>query len=448
MTERVTDIMLERYLAGDLNGEQRARVQSAIDASEDAQRRLEELSELRDSFFELESPEAFAHRLAVQLEHEAPRSRWTRWLLGPAFAVAVGGAAIGVIAVQSTDEAPELSSAFETRDKAPEAQSEGAPAAPAASAKPSTATPDLERDRERLPGRALSKRKANKRPKADATDAPVGSRGGREADSVRSFGSGTRPPAPPRSRAPAKKAARPKVEEKRGPLPTQGDAAPAGGAFAGSESNDERFAAPPAEEPSPIPAPEPAGVAEVLEESEAPGEPDGLAAFDEDAAAVGRLESRDNLDVSPSTEAPAEATSPAKGRAASRKASGGKREAKTEMARQSAVVPIQVRRVSPKGKAKVGEPVMFEFRGAGYFVVATRYRDGEGKARSTLHRPVRITADTQRRKVMQDARRVEVLIVTSPGPFDAETLRPWTRFQRLRSLPPQLKRSTYVLQAR
>lgn len=425
MTERVTDILLERYLADDLSGEQRARVESALETSADAQRRLAELSDLRDSFFATEAPEAFAHRLAVQLAVEQPSLRWKRWLLGPTVAVALGGAAVGVIAVQSTDEAPELASAFDA-EKAPAEPSMVAPEAepappPSGSSSAPVAGAELEEEqRAQAPPREDNKRRVRKR-------AVSGSRGGASRD----FGSAEGAPAPAPAPAPRRAPAAPAREEAPASAPAPAPAKPRRSEQAQGRA---KTAAPP-ESVSSL-ADELGGAkGDRFGEFRSGGAADAL-----EPDAPESIREDDQADFEEAAEFELADRAPAKKEAKQKARAAGPADV-------TLGAGVRVVAVKPKGSAPLGSPITLELRGVGYFAVATRYRDSTGTIRSFLEPPRRIDGATQRPRFKMAGDRFEVLVLTSSEAFSTEPFAPWTRYRPLRNVPAGVQQSRYVFTA-
>ena len=109
MSERQTvpDVLLLRYLAGDLSAEERRRIEAQRDASQAVRRRLDELATERSAFLAADPPAAFAHRVATRLVHDAEagegwRSLWA-WA-APSAAVALG--LVGVVIYVRFGERP------------------------------------------------------------------------------------------------------------------------------------------------------------------------------------------------------------------------------------------------------------------------------------------------------------------------------------------------------
>lgn len=75
-----TDIMLERYLAGDLPAAKAAEIKASLANEPALSRRLEALRESTAQFLEHQPPEIFARRLAGRIEHDTPPKR--SWLAG------------------------------------------------------------------------------------------------------------------------------------------------------------------------------------------------------------------------------------------------------------------------------------------------------------------------------------------------------------------------------
>lgn len=121
MSNRVSDILLERYLVDDLDARLRARVESELKRVPDTQLRLEELARARSTFLAAEPADAFAKRLVDRLAEESasvdpPRKvgwrgglkRWG-WVLAPSGTALLGAAALGLFALRSFDDGPSIS---------------------------------------------------------------------------------------------------------------------------------------------------------------------------------------------------------------------------------------------------------------------------------------------------------------------------------------------------
>src|SRR5262245_4656652 len=86
---RLPEVLLERYLAGDLSPERRRDIESRCAASPVLAARLEALRAARQAFLGTDPPAAFAARLSTRLA-SAPRGqrRWWLWLGAPSAAAA------------------------------------------------------------------------------------------------------------------------------------------------------------------------------------------------------------------------------------------------------------------------------------------------------------------------------------------------------------------------
>jgi len=106
------DILLERYLAGDLADELRAEIERACERSEILRRRLDELSQERSAFLAGDPPAQFAHRLAAELHSDSaplrPRRRWLAWLLAPSAAAAAATVLVTVVVLRTGPEQSRL----------------------------------------------------------------------------------------------------------------------------------------------------------------------------------------------------------------------------------------------------------------------------------------------------------------------------------------------------
>jgi hypothetical protein len=132
--QQFPDVLLERYLAGDLAVEDQERVQAACREHPGLQTRLEELAADRRAFLAETPPVDFARkvvdRLAMGRPAEpvatAPRRtvpRWWAWVLAPSAAAAVALAITFTVTRMSSDEA----ASFLLEDPAPAAAPTAAP---------------------------------------------------------------------------------------------------------------------------------------------------------------------------------------------------------------------------------------------------------------------------------------------------------------------------------
>ena len=84
-----SDVMLARYVAGDLHGDQLARVERAIGETPGLADRLERMRKERAAFLASNPPEQVAHSIVTRLTVERPQpSRWQVWWLLPPVSVA------------------------------------------------------------------------------------------------------------------------------------------------------------------------------------------------------------------------------------------------------------------------------------------------------------------------------------------------------------------------
>ncbi len=419
MNERVSDLMLERYLADDLSAEQRARVEAAVKDSPTVQARLVELESLRDSFLAVDPPEAFAHRLAVRLEHEAPAKRpWWKIMLGPSLAVAIGGAAALFFAVKTEDEAPALESTLVLDEALPEREEAEAP------------TPSADAMRE-VP--------------VPADEAPVKRRARAEGVDYRSESRANRPEGPERSvrRSKRKKTIR------------------GGGASGGAPAKQADEAA----EPSARKGSGALGRRDRL----ADGEAEATVEDDFDDAAFGYAnEEALNLAAPPAKASPAPESAPERSaeiaapaapeEKAAPRASERQREAQTPRT-QSVAQPAgppprttagdaeaaEAIRVSMVGSPKVdriGESVKLRIEGRGFFAVLVRYRDSAGARRGRVGKLVSFSG-SKAIGVRVEGTSQEILVLTSEAAFDPSRYRAWTRSKEIEKPVPRVRRRTF-----
>jgi hypothetical protein len=116
----VPDVLLERYLAGDLNRRARRALEAQLASSAPLRNRLEDLRSSQQAFLAAEKPEAFAHRVAVRAEvakpARTPLLRKLSLLVAPAAALAAA-AVVVVVARHEPDTRP-----FVDAEKAAEPQ--------------------------------------------------------------------------------------------------------------------------------------------------------------------------------------------------------------------------------------------------------------------------------------------------------------------------------------
>ncbi len=168
MSERlaIPDVLLERYLAGELSTAERARIAGAVERDSLLLARLQELERERAEFLAAQPPGPFAHRVAVAVAHSAPpegRRGWPRlWLLAPSSAAALGILlAVAYVKVSGSDKVGDpfiAAPAGPDGVATPEGSPSGAPAdaEPASMAEPSRmsvpATSEEDKPRERSAG--------------------------------------------------------------------------------------------------------------------------------------------------------------------------------------------------------------------------------------------------------------------------------------------------------
>lgn len=93
----ITDIMLERYLAGDLPAARVAELESALATDPELAKRVQVMRDSTKRFFETEPPERFARRMAGRIElGEPPQVSWLTWLQAWSPAVVLFCAVFGI----------------------------------------------------------------------------------------------------------------------------------------------------------------------------------------------------------------------------------------------------------------------------------------------------------------------------------------------------------------
>ncbi len=170
---RISDILLERYLSGDVPAEAKAHIERALQEDARVRERLEILQKERAQFYADDPPPMFAHRVRSRIDHAYERAaaapapaRW-RWLFSPALAAAALIVLVVGVLVQNRERmsAPEDAFVAEAPERAPialapePAQGTAGLAPPAA---PAAAPPE---EKVALGGRAVSEdRKAKDAP--------------------------------------------------------------------------------------------------------------------------------------------------------------------------------------------------------------------------------------------------------------------------------------------
>lgn len=109
MTEpwRVSDMLLERYLANDLDAEKHARVAEAIKNQPELQARVAALQADTASFHAANPPEPFAHMVATQAAHrrgESLKTPWWRRAFVPALVSATAACALVIVLLRTADD--------------------------------------------------------------------------------------------------------------------------------------------------------------------------------------------------------------------------------------------------------------------------------------------------------------------------------------------------------
>lgn len=426
MNQRVSDIMLERYLADDLSAEQRARVEAAVKDSPEAQARLHELDALRESFLTADPPEAFAHRLAVRVAHDTPPARpWWRSLLGPSLAVAVAGAAALFFAVRTEDDAPHLESSFEV---SPEADAPPPPAAPGDAAETEFApkSPAMARERAERDLRAKERSEPpapfRERPARRAKRQNRGGKGQGEGlgslGSKRDEGFGARTP---RKDAP-KPAPKPAPEPEPNAAAAEDaadDAADDADALAGGEADEEALDFAPVEDGSKAKK----GVER--QRNSAVQQPAAKSSAPRSAAAESAP--RAQAPKAPAASAPATSAGPAVGGSEDRVAVSD---------------AVQVSRAGPARVERLGQSVKLRLQGRGFYAILTRHREADGSPGGTLGKLVSL-AGQKTVSVRVEGLAQEILVLTSPRSFDPKRYRRWIRFEDVRQSVPGVDRTVF-----
>lgn len=109
MTEpwRVSDLLLERYLANDLDAEKHARVAEAIKNQPELQARVAALQADTAAFHAAHPPEPFAHMVATQAAHrrgESVKTPWWRRAFVPALVSATAACALVIILLRTAQD--------------------------------------------------------------------------------------------------------------------------------------------------------------------------------------------------------------------------------------------------------------------------------------------------------------------------------------------------------
>jgi hypothetical protein len=121
-------MLLERYLSGDVASETRTRIERALREDTSVRERLELLQRERSTFYAVDPPPVFAHRVATRIvvAHEqraaaAPKKSPLAFLFSPAFAAAFVVVVVAGVLVLNRDRvtAPGQELAAEPPEAAP-----------------------------------------------------------------------------------------------------------------------------------------------------------------------------------------------------------------------------------------------------------------------------------------------------------------------------------------
>ena len=111
---RLPDVLLERYLAGDLSDERRIEIERTLEIHPESVERLAVLEKAREEFLLADRPDQFAHRIIAKVElgrvteglsEGFSWSRFVRTLGLPSVAMA----AVALIAVTISDDLSDFS---------------------------------------------------------------------------------------------------------------------------------------------------------------------------------------------------------------------------------------------------------------------------------------------------------------------------------------------------
>ncbi len=121
--DRISDVLLDRYLAGDLEPQQRARIEARAANDPDLRSRLDERRLAGESYLAKHPAEQFAHLLGARLAQEEEQTSWLGGLMqGPWAWIPVGAVALVMVySLNSSmvEEVAERSLAMETRAPEP-----------------------------------------------------------------------------------------------------------------------------------------------------------------------------------------------------------------------------------------------------------------------------------------------------------------------------------------
>lgn len=419
MTESVSDILLERYLADDVSDEQRERIEELAAASPAIHQRLSELRELRDTVLDEVPPDVFAHRLIARLDYLDPEAsgsrRWQRWLLGP-LALTLGGAAAVLLTVLAPSEAPEIDSVFApSQDRSSDYQP-----VPDAQAMPESAEAGV---REDAPSDVEFRDKDNQDAFDEIAAQPK--------------------PAPKRSRSAKEKSVSPDIF---GDGTAQSGGANRSGSAARPKSDLARRKKTSLREAESPPA---RGVSEISgagskAQSRESNKGDDRGGRRREAAPLGGAVS--NEDMASKSDVLAEPSSSTDTETKtqdvdlySQEAEGSEDDEVQAEAEERLPQgrPISVRKEIAKSKSSKRRSVSFVIEGSGYYVVLTRWRDSKGQARGRVGKMQRRIANTAPAAftVTQRLEQQELLVVSSSEPLELKALRGWIGYRSLDRAP-------------
>lgn len=129
------DVVLERYLAGDLELSVRREIEQALEAEPSLAARLERLRASREALLRQFPPPVFARGVALKVRKPEPR-RWSgsRWWLGPSFAAAGGLSVALMMLLYPEHEVPDDAMTAPARDPRSAARESAKAVAPAEAA--------------------------------------------------------------------------------------------------------------------------------------------------------------------------------------------------------------------------------------------------------------------------------------------------------------------------
>lgn len=417
MTQNVSDILLERYLADDVSDAQRERIEELAAAFPAVHQRLSELRKLRDTVLDEVPPDVFAHRLVARLDYlEAEPTgskRWQRWLLGP-LALTLGGAAAFLLTVLSPSEAPQIDAVFApAQDRSGDYQR-----IPDAQAKPESGEAEL---LENAPADAEFRDKEQRSAFDELEQPPM--------------------PAPKRSRAAKGKRVSPDVFGDG--IAQSGGANRASGAPRAEkdvarrkDSSSRDFRPPSALGSSKISGTKKkarvreSNKADDLDERRVKSTARGQSSLNEGSA------SESDVLAEPSSAADTEAKDADSYSQEVREVEDDEAQAEAEES-PSQRRSISVREKKAESKFSKRRSVSFVVDGAGYYVLLRRWRDSEGQPRGRIGKVQRRTANAASESftVVPRPEQQELLVVSSSEPLQLKPLRGWIRFRSVVRAP-------------